>query len=61
MIAGIFLCFVAIGMTFGAFFYGVGSTYLTIAILPAAGLALGMVTLADRNDTDATNDEVQDV
>ena len=46
MIAGIFLCFVAMGITLGALFYGHGSVFLILAALPAAGLLLGLVTMA---------------
>lgn len=46
MIAGIFLCFVAIGIATGAVFYGYGATVLILALLPASGLALGLVSLA---------------
>lgn len=46
MIAGIFLCFVAMGITLGALFYGHGSVFLILAALPAAGLLLGLVTIA---------------
>ena len=46
MIAGIFLCFVAMGITIGALFYGYGSAFLIIALLPALGLLLGLVSLA---------------
>jgi hypothetical protein len=46
MIAGIFLCFVAIGIALGALFLGHGSMFLILAALPAAGLLLGLVSLA---------------
>ena len=46
MIAGIFLCFVAMGITIGAMFYGQGSVFLILAALPALGLLLGLVSLA---------------
>ena len=46
MIAGIFLCFVAMGITLGALFYGHGSVFLILALLPALGLLLGVVSLA---------------
>ena len=46
MIAGIFLCFVAVGITLGAVFYGLGSVFLILSALPAAGLVLGLVSLA---------------
>ncbi|WP_413719780.1 hypothetical protein [Silicimonas sp. MF1-12-2] len=46
MIAGIFLCFVAIGITLGALLFGHGSVFLILAALPAAGLMLGLVSLA---------------
>ena len=46
MIAGIFLCFVAMGITLGALLVGQGSVFLILAALPALGLVLGVVSLA---------------
>ena len=46
MIAGIVLCFVAIGISLGALFYGHGSVFLILMLLPALGLLLGMVSVA---------------
>lgn len=54
MIAGMFLCFVAVGISLGALLYGHGSIFLLLTALPLAGLVLGMVSLAhDRTDFDA--------
>ncbi len=48
-----FLCFVAVGITLGALFYGLGSAYLVLTALPAAGLVLGIVSIAySRTDFD---------
>ena len=45
MIAGIVLCFVAIGISLGALFYGQGSVFLILTFLPALGLLLGLVSV----------------
>lgn len=60
MIAGIFLCCVAVGITIGALFYGYGSTFLILALLPAAGLALGLVSLATIDSDLSTEDDIRD-
>ncbi|MBT8418979.1 MAG: hypothetical protein KJO42_16200 [Silicimonas sp.] len=60
MIAGIFLCCVAVGITIGALFYGYGSVFLILALLPAAGLALGIVSLAYARSEFAEDDDLRD-
>lgn len=54
MIAGIFLCCVAMGIALGALIVGQGSAFLLLALLPLAGLVLGVVSIVhDRDDFDA--------
>ena len=56
MIAGIFLCFVAVGITLGAMLFGHGSVFLIMAALSGAGLLLGLVSVAyARTDFDPEN------
>ena len=60
MIAGIILCFVAIGISLGALFYGQGSVFLILTLLPALGLLLGLVSVAyARTDFDADKQSLE--
>ena len=60
MIAGIFLCFVAVGISLGALFYGHGFAFLMMAALPAAGLLLGLVSLAHARIDSRHGDSAQE-